>query len=160
MGKYRLEIKWGIFFTLAAILWMTFEKLMGWHGENIAQHAKLTNLFSIVAVAIYLFALRDKKRQLGGTMTWKEGFISGAIISVIVAILSPFAQYLTNFVISPEYFPNAIEYAVSSGNATEEEAEAFFNFKNYAMMGSVGALVMGLITAAVVAFFVRSKPTA
>ena len=139
---------------------MAFEKLMGWHGENIAQHAKLTNLFSIVAVAIYLFALRDKKRQLGGTMTWKEGFISGAIISVIVAILSPFAQYLTNFVISPEYFPNAIEYAVSSGNATEEEAEAFFNFKNYAMMGSVGALVMGLITAAVVAFFIRSKPTA
>ncbi len=39
MKKYATEIKWGLIFTIVALLWMVFERLMGWHGENIAQHS-------------------------------------------------------------------------------------------------------------------------
>lgn len=157
MQKYTHEIKWGLIFTAAALLWIAFEKAMGWHGEKIAQHPTLTNLFAIVAIAIFVFALLEKRKKLGGVMTWKEGLISGLLISVVVAVLSPLAQWLTHAVISPEYFGNAIAYAVESGNATQEEAESFFNLRSYMAQATIGGLVMGAVTSAIVALFVRKK---
>ncbi len=50
----------------------------------------MTNFFAIIAIAVYVFALLDKrKRDFGGRMTWIQGFVSGVIISIIVALLSP-----------------------------------------------------------------------
>lgn len=160
MQKYAHEIKWGLIFTAAALLWMVFEKAMGWHGEKIEQHPVMTNLFAIVAIAVFVFALREKRKKLGGVMSWKEGFISGLLISVVVAVLSPLSQWLTHAVISPEYFSNAIAYAVESGKSTQEEAGNFFNLRSYILQSAVGGLVMGALTSAIVALFVRRKAAA
>lgn len=155
--KYKLEIKWGLIFTVAALIWMVFEKLMGWHDENIEMHPYMTNIFAIVAIGVFVFALRAKRRQLGGSITWKEGFVTGILISVVVALLSPLAQWITSTVISPGFFPNAIKYAVEHGKSTQAEAEAYFNLKSYIIQGSLGGLVMGVATSAIVAFFIKTK---
>jgi len=159
MKKYAIEIRWGLIFTGIALLWMVFEKLMGWHGEKIEVHLIYTNFFAIIAIAVFVFALRDKRRYLGGTMSWMEGFVSGAIISVIVAILSPLSQYIVHTFLSPEYFPNAIAYAVENKGMTQEAAASYFNLQNYIMQSAIGGLVMGLLTSAIVALFVRKKAT-
>ena len=86
-----------------------------------------------------------------------QGFISGTIIGLIVAILSPLAQWITHAFITPDYFSNAIEYAVSSGNSTQEQAEQFFNLSSYMIQSAIGGLVMGAITAAIVAIFVKKQ---
>jgi hypothetical protein len=161
MKKYLTEIKWGLIFVAASLLWMIFEKAMGWHGENIEQHPVYTNLFSIVAIAVFVFALLDKrKRDLGGYMTWKQGFMAGLIISLVVAVLSPLAQVITHELITPEYFPNAIEYSVESGEMTQAEAESYFTLGNYMLQNAIGGLVMGVLTSAIVALFVRRRPSA
>lgn len=158
MKKHTTEIKWGLIFTAVALLWMVFERLMGWHGENIARHATMTNLFAIPAIVIYVLALLDKRKgDYNGFMTWKQGFISGLIITLVVVILSPLAQYLTHAVISPGYFPAVIDYSVSSGNMTREEAEAYFTANNYMFQSAIGALIMGIVTSAVVALFTKKK---
>lgn len=70
MKKYRIELKWAFIFTVLALLWMVFEKAMGWHDELIAQHATYTNFFSIVAILVYVFALIDKRNNYyNGIMT-------------------------------------------------------------------------------------------
>ena len=157
MNKYIIEIKWGLIFTAVALLWMVVEKLLGWHGEKIAQHATYTNLFAIIAIAVYVFALLEKRKELSGVMSWKEGFVSGVIITIVVTILSPVSQWVTHQIISPEYFPNVINYVVESGNMTREAAEAFFNLNSYMVQASIGGLVMGLITSAVVALILKNK---
>ncbi|MCB0594772.1 MAG: DUF4199 domain-containing protein [Lewinellaceae bacterium] len=157
MQKYTHEIKWGLIFTAAALLWIAFEKAMGWHGEKIAQHPTMTNLFAIVAIAVYVFALLEKRKKLGGVMTWKEGFISGLLITLVVVLLSPLSQWLTHAVITPEYFNNAIAYAVENGKASQEQAESYFNLKSYMMQATIGGLVLGVVTSAIVALFVRKK---
>jgi hypothetical protein len=40
---------------------------------------------------------------------------------------------------------------------TQDKAEMYFSFSNYAMMGAVAALVMGAITSLVVALIVRNN---
>ena len=94
--KYKIEIKWAIIFTAVALLWVVFEKNMGWYAENIANHEANSYWFAIIAIAIYVFALLDKKKHLEeGAMTWKQGFMSGLVISIIVALLTPLSQFIS-----------------------------------------------------------------
>ena len=159
--KRATELKWAGIFIVVALLWMVLERLAGLHGPRIEHHATLTNLFSLPAVAVYVLALRDKRDgDLGGTMTYGQGFVSGAIITVIVALVSPLSQWVTHTVITPDYFENAIAAADRMGMASQADAEAYFNLANYIRLSMFGALAMGVGTAAVVAFFVRRKPEA
>ncbi len=158
MKKFAIEIKWGIIFTLIALLWMVLEKSAGLHDLFIAKHAIYTNFFAIPTIAVYVFALLDKRKNFyNNKMSWLDGFLCGLVISVIVTILSPLSQYITVTFITPEYFPNAIKYAVESGKMTQEDADKYFNLSSYIMQSALGGLLMGAITSAVVALFVRKK---
>lgn len=160
--KITTEIKWALIFTLVMLLWMLGERVTGLHDEHIDIHMVLTNLFAIPAIAVYILALRDKRqRDFHGVMSWRQGMLSGAVISLVVALLAPGAQWLISTVISPHYFENVIAYSVASGyHASQEEAAAYFNLGNYMVQSAAGALIMGLVTSAVVAFFLRSPDKA
>lgn len=154
--NYALEIKWGVFFMLMQLAWMTMERLAGLHDAHIDKHAVVTNLVAIPSVLLYVLALREKRnKQLGGAMTYRQGFITGLIMTIVVTLLSPLSQYITSTIISPDYFENAIQYAVSTGASTQEEAEANFNLKNYLMVTVLFTPVVGVITSAIVALFLK-----
>jgi hypothetical protein len=158
LSKFKIEIKWGAIFFVMTLVWMFLEKIAGLHSTHINKHHIYTNLIAIPAIAIYVFALLDKKRNFyNGSMNYLEGFISGLIITLVVIILSPPAQLITSTIITPEYFPNAINHAVESGLMTREQAEQYFNTGNYIIQGLMGAPVMGILTSAVVAIFARTK---
>lgn len=159
MEKIKIEIKWAILFSLMTLLWMVLEKLSGLHSTYIDYHLYLTNLFAIPAIWMMVLALKNKKRSFyGGQMNYKQGLIAGVILSLIIALLSPLTQWITSYVITPEYFPNVIKRSVELGYyASTEEAQANFNYINYAKQGAIGALVMGVVTTAVAMIFIRTK---
>lgn len=159
MKKIQIEIKWAIIFTIVGLLWMLLEKLAGLHGKYIDYHLYLTNLFAIPAILIMVLALKDKKKNyFNGQMSYKQGLITGIILSVLIALLSPLSQWITSYVITPEYFPNVIKRSVEIGYYNSiAEAEANFNYKNYAIQGAIGALIMGILTTAIAMIFIRTK---
>jgi hypothetical protein len=141
------------------LLWMLLEKLTGLHGKNIDYHRYLTNLYAIPAILVMVMALNDKKKSYYcGQMNYMQGLITGIILSVIIALLSPLTQWITSYIISPEYFPNVLERSVELGYyKTTAEAEANFNYKNYATQGAIGALIMGVVTTSIAMIFKRTK---
>jgi hypothetical protein len=158
MNHYKIEIKWALLFALMGMVWMALEKMVGLHSTNIDKHATYTNLIAIPAIAIYVLALLDKRRNYyGGIMTYRQGLISGLIITGIVTVLSPLTQVITSTLITPEYFPNIITHSVEQGKITREAAEAYFNLKNYIIQGLIGAPIMGVLTTLIVAIFTRKK---
>ncbi|HMB41178.1 MAG TPA: DUF4199 domain-containing protein [Balneolaceae bacterium] len=160
MNRYKTEVKWSIIFVVVMLLWMGFERLIGLHDEHIANHAIYTNFFAIFAIAVYVFALRDKKKtHYGGEMTWNQGFMTGLIITIIVALLTPLVQWITHTIITPDFFENIRAYSVEQGMMTQEEAEGYFSLSGYIVQSMIGALGMGIITSAIVAFFTRTKRT-
>lgn len=158
MKKLYIELKWAVIFTIAILCWMLLEKTLGWHEERIADHQWLTLLFAPFAILMYLLEMREKRRRVySGKMTWLQGFISGVILSVFVALLSPLAQYITHEFIIPKYFNNVIEYSVTNDLMTRTKANEYFNINSYMWQSAFGALGFGIATAAIVAIFVRKK---
>ena len=159
MKNRKIEIKWGFIFILMTLVWMILEKLSGLHGKYIDYHLYLTNLYAIPAILVYVLALKEKKKKnFDGQITYIQGSVSGIIITVIVTIFSPLTQWIISYVISPEYFPNVIKRSVElSYYKTTAEAEANFNYKNYAIQSTIFAFIMGIITTAIVMIFLRTK---
>ncbi len=158
MKKYAIELKWGVLFTIMSLLWMMLEKGLGWHDELIGKHHIYTNFVAIPAIAFYIIALIDKRQNYyDGLMTYKQGFLSGLIISLVVMVLSPLTQVITSLYITPNYFENVIHHVVANNQMTLEEAENYFNLSNYILQSAMFAPLMGIITTALVAIFVKRK---
>ena len=137
---------------------MIFEKVMDWHDEFIDKHAIYTNIFGIIALGIYILALRDKRNNFfKGSITWRQGFVTGIILTIIITIFSPLSQYIVATYISPEYFDNMIEYSVQNKRMNLEQASTLYNLKSYIIQAIFSALVMGVGTAALAALIIRNK---
>lgn len=158
MKNIKIEIKWAFIFVAMMLLWMVLEMLAGFHDEHIDKHAIVTNFVAIPAIAVYVFALLDKRKNFyNGSMSYKQGFISGLIITLIVTVISPLTQYITSTIITPDYFKNIIEYSVKENKMTLEDADSYFNLSSYMIQTIIFTPVMGIITTAIVAIFTRSK---
>lgn len=151
-----IEMKWAFFFIMMMLLWMVMEKLVGLHDVYIDQHAVYTNFVAIPAILIYFFALRDKRETFyKGKMTYTQGLVSGLIITAIVTVITPALQFVTSTFITPEYFQNASEYAVSQGMMSAEQAAEYFNTNSYIIQATIGAPIMGIMTSLIVAGFTK-----
>ncbi len=161
MNKIKIEIKWALIFSILTIAWILIERIAGLHSDNIHLHPYITNVFAVPAIIVMVLALKDKKKNFyKGNMTYMQGLISGVILSVFIAILSPLNQWISTQVISPDFFKNMIEFSTELGYyKTQEEAEAYFNYENYAIQSAIGAFVMGVITTAVAMILLQTKNT-
>jgi hypothetical protein len=159
MNTIKAELKWAIIFSLVGLIWMLLEKIFGLHSTYIDYQMYLTNLFAIPAIWMMVLALKEKKRNFyNGKMSYKQGLQSGLILSVFIALMSPLSQWITSYLITPEYFPNMIKRAVELGYyKTTADAEAYFNYKNFALQGTIGALAMGMISTAIAMVFLKTK---
>jgi amino acid transporter len=159
MKKFSIEFKWAIQFSLLSLVWVIVEKSMGLHDEKIAQQAIYTNLFAFLAVTIYYLSLRDKKKNYYlGQMDWKQGTVSGVALTFLISALVPMVQYVAYNYISPTFFDHMIEYSVQSKHMKRAQAEMFFNLNSYTIMAIFNALSMGVITSAIVALLLKTKP--
>ena len=61
LGKF--EVMWTLYFTVIGLIWMVFEKQMGWHDVNIKDHAHFTNFFGIVATLMVVLFMKAKRQQ-------------------------------------------------------------------------------------------------
>jgi Protein of unknown function (DUF4199) len=153
--KNKTEIKFAIGFFIMTLMWMAMERLLGLHSTHIDKHATYTNLYAIPSVIIYVLALLERRKYYNGIMSYGQAFKSGLILTLFITILSPIAQYISSVYITPHYFENAINHAVSSGAMTQDAAISEFNLSNYLLYSVIGAPIMGLITTALVAWVVR-----
>lgn len=159
MKSFKIEFKWAILFSIMGLIWMLLEKLSGLHSTYIDYHLYLTNLFAIPAIWVMVLALKEKKKvTYNGNITYLQGLLSGVVLSIIIALISPLTQWITSYIITPEYFPNVIKRSVEIGYyKTTAEAEANFNYANYAIQGAIAAFVMGFLTTAIAMIFLRTK---
>lgn len=159
MKTYKIEIKWALIFIASLLIWMLLEKWTGLHDEYIHLHQYITMGFGFVAIAIYVLALINKRKQYyNDKMTYKQGFKAGFIMTLIITAFSPLTQWIISEVITPDYFTHVINYSLETGQYENvDDAKANFNLKNYILQSTLFAFIMGVVTTAIVAVFTRKK---
>lgn len=160
MKKFKIEFKWAVIISIIFLAWMTLEKQLGYHDEKIKWQMFFTMLIIFPNFILYFLAVRDKKQNYyNGQMSWKQGFISGVVVSFIVVIFSPFTQFITHEFITPNYFDKLIALSVQSKRLTLEEAKNYFNLSAYIWQSISGGLSFGVVIGAIVAYILKTKPS-
>ena len=159
MKSFLIEIKWAFLFILSILIWMVLERLFGLHDEHIYLHQYITMLYSIVAISVYFLALRNKRENYyNGKITYLQSFISGLIITGIITLFTPITQWIILEIITPDFFENMIQYSFDKGMyESKAAAESYFNYKNYVIQSVIGALILGVVTTAIVSIFIKKK---
>ena len=140
------------------MVWFYIEKQLGWHTVKINMQPIFTMLFIFVTIPVYVFALNEKKQNyFENRIDWKQGFLSGSILSLIIAMLSPVAMYLSINYISPDFITNALDNALSKNRATKEQLESYYNVNSYIYQSVFSSLSLGIVISACVAYFIKTK---
>lgn len=158
MEKFKIEFKWAIFLSICSLIWMYFEKNMGWHNEKVKFQPIYTMLFGCITIAVYVLALLNKKKDyFKNQMDWKQGFVSGAILSLIIAAFTPIVQFISFEYISPDFFDNIINYKLKHTKMTLEDAKRYFTLSNYIYTNTFSSLSSGIVISALISFILKSK---
>jgi hypothetical protein len=157
MNKYSIEIKWALRFTLLTLAWAIGEKAIGLHDIHIENYGLCSLLFVFPAFLFFYLALTEKKKYFyNNSITWQQGFVCGAIISLIIALLNPVTQLVIYKSITPDFFDNMIAYKVKNKMSLKTVQEVF-NLKSYIVQTTFSSLSYGFITGALVALLIRNK---
>jgi len=162
MKNYTIEIKWGLRFTLLTLAWAIGEQFIGLHDVYIAQYGLYTNLIAAPALLFFIIALQEKKKYFfNGSMTWSQGFVSMVMLSFIIALLAPIAQFVIYSSISPHFFETIIAYKTNpnlvSHPISKSTAAGYFNLKSFMIQSAFSDLSTGVLVVALLAFFFRNK---
>lgn len=150
MSKFEIEFKWAVYFIILLFIWFYVEKILGLHNQYIKWEGLFSLLIIIPQAVLYHFALKTKKIQYyKGDITWKQAFFTGAIISLIIAGLSPIVSYTTTAVISPDFMENLRQ---ESGQSVD-----VFSSNQFATSMLFSLLSNGIVISAVMAILIKWK---
>ena len=153
----KTEIKFGIFFSVTQLFWLLFEFVFGLQTTFMSMHAVVTNFFAIPAIIIMVYAILAKRTELGGQISFLKALITGVLVSLVVAALSPVVLLIFHYLINPHFFSDFQNYVVKMGKMQPQEAKDYFNLKSYILQGIFGALMMGTVTSLVIAAVIKKK---
>lgn len=114
--------------------------------------APFSFIYPILAPAIiWYLAITEKKRELKGKMTFKQGFTEGFKLSLLYGILSPFVFLFYYLFVNPEILASVREaYSLKdASNATIISVDMGAQF--------AGAVIGETLYGAILSFFLRSK---
>lgn len=158
MKKFAIEFRWGITYFLAYTLWLMLEKSAGFHDEKIMYQPVFHLLFFFVALTLYGFMLRDKKKNFfTNQMHWRDGFFSGLMYTFIIAMLSVMSVVTFHEWLSPHFLTDMKNLVVAQKQLTEEEATEFFSFSKVLSQHIYMILSQGAILSAMWSYFLKTK---
>jgi len=161
-----LELKWGVIIGMVNMAWLYLSYYLGMHDSGLAMIQLMTLVSVLLSVIGYVLGLRAITRRFPETQ-YLEGLRSGAIIAGIVAVFAALSQVIYFKVINPGWTARMVEltrqYYLESG-LPEAEAEQFaegakqtFGLGSYMIQSALGAIIIGMISTAVVMLFLRRK---
>jgi len=130
---------------------------LGFHSTYIDKHVMVSKFFSFPAVIIMVQNIMNKRKELGGKITFGQAFQSGFLMTLVIAALTPAVYFLFLSFINPGYFEAFRNYAVESKLATAEQAASDFNMKTFLVQSIISAIVMGVLSSAIIGIFARTK---
>ncbi len=156
----QTEIKWGVVWPTSMFLFLCFEFYAGLQQPAHLEWGVIVDSIGGLALPLLVFflGLRQKRDQdFGGAMNWKQGFVSGLIITAVALPLSLLLTWAFFTFVNPAWFDTMINYSVATGYSGLEDAQAYFNLKSYLTQTAIGTALFGVVLSAIFAFLYKTK---
>ena len=161
MKDFKVELKWALIYSVTTLIWLIIERYLGLHDEHLDRQLRFMVILGVLYLCIYYFGLRDKKVNFyHGQINFKEDLKFALIMSLIVAVLSLFVQFIFVRTISPDYLSNMANYMVKHGRFTKEGADEFYSVSNQLKNSAYTNLVIGVFFGAICAALHKNKANA
>lgn len=157
MKKFEIELKWASAFTAISIAWVYFERYLGYHDEFVSSQAIFSFWLLLPQALIYVVSIREKREKYyKGEITWQKAFISGVVLSAIIAGLSPAAIYIMLEFVSPDFLSNIVEVRAEQGMPREGLTQ-IYNLNTMVTQAIFNNLATGVFFAAVIGLILKNK---
>ena len=161
MKQFSIEFRWAFTFLLAQTLWIMFERTLGFHDEKLQYQPLFSMLFNFILIAIYILAIRDKKIKIyKGQMTWQEGFVTGLMLTLIIALFTTMTEYTKHHVISPYLLDDMKAMILEEKRMTNEQADKYFSFSKTLSNSIFFTISIGVLITSIAAWIMKSKEQA
>jgi len=158
MKAYITEIKWAGFILLFNLLWIGIERLFGFHDSMIRYQSLFSLLSFVPIIFMFYLALKEKKSVFfGDQMQWQDGFTSGIVMAIAIAIFAPIVLMIAYNFIAPDFFAKQTSYVIDTDMMTKEQAETMFNLRTYIMQSTFGGMMRDIVICGVLSYFVVKK---
>ncbi len=165
-------IRYGFIAALITIaLAMTFHVtgMTDYSSQNSAMNWISSLLSYAVIIGALVLAMKKYREDLGGYLTFGQGFTTGFWAILIIAIVSAVWSFLFFSFIAPDVIDTMIETArdqmAEQQGMSEEQIEQAMQFTSWMMspvaltfLAAIGTLIMGVIFDLIIAAIMQRKP--
>jgi hypothetical protein len=147
----KVAFKWSIIGTIVAIvITYTFQFL------NIDQNSGIKYVGIIPFIAFLLLAQKEFKDQLGGYLTFGQGFGAGFKFSLFTGLIMAVFIYLYLGYLSPQILDQALvtqqDQMAQKGMTTEQTEQAMSIAKHWGpLFGAIGTIIFDTAVGAIIA---------
>jgi len=154
----KTELKYAVIFVAASFLWNCLEFAVGLQGKHIDIHPYFVTTFFIVLTGlVYYLAITEKRGSLLGRITFLKAFVSGMLLTSFILILNPISLYIFSTFVNTDFYTAFIQHDVLTGKYSPQEANDYYNLKNFIVQGTIYRFIMGLVATIIVSLIVKKN---
>ena len=161
ISSNKVALKWSLIYVIVAIFLTYVYQFL-----NVDQTSGVKYINYIPLIAFMLLAQKEYKDQLGGYLTFGQGFLTGFKYSVIIGVLMAIFMYIYWTLLSPQIFQEILDQTKAKleaqGNLTDDQIKMGMTFTTagiFSVSILIGSLIFGSIISLIgAAIFKKDKP--
>jgi len=147
----EIHVRYGLIMCAVLVVCLVLMELTG-QNQAFDSKSPFQMIFMFIAPAVvWFYGIREKKRQLKGNLTFKQGLTQGFKISLVYAIVSPFIFMLYYLLINPSIL-SYVRTAYTMPSASDGLIIGVDMLTQF-----ISAIIFGTIYAAIISLFLKSK---
>jgi hypothetical protein len=163
----KTEVRYGVIFAVIVIVYVMIEHFL---GLNTVRHdiGEYTRLAGIIVPIIGVFAgIGSKRNELGGNMTFGQGFKAGLIVAVVQTTITTLWFWFYSSVVNPQYLPTMLDFErarmVASGASSADidarlaSVTSMYSSPRMQIFLELVGIAHGAVSAAISAALLRKK---
>ncbi len=143
----KTETKWAVICAILIFIWLFIEKLLGLQTLEKMPTWVIANRIVVILLAVisYYMVTREKREHdLGGVMSWKQGFWASAIMTLIFIPICGLLFYIFLTAFNTDFAPARM--AFTTGGSIDKDPIDFF-LSLYVKDVVIGGLLMSVVFA-------------
>ena len=144
----KIALKYGLLITAVVVAWIVVVRFVMNIGPDSKANVIAPILFNLAAIVAILFAMKARKKELGGDLSFKEGLKTGMGVSLVYAISACLFFMIEFLVAGPKLLMS--EAGPQVGPMWQVAALAYAGL-------FLGSLFFGLIYSTVISFFIARR---